>query len=45
MCTFDASKAFDKVNLLILSKITEKNHLCPLTLRLLMVIVVIVVRK
>ena len=36
MCTLDASKAFDKVNLLVLFNKLYKKHLCPLTLRLLM---------
>ena len=36
MCTLDASKAFDKVNLLVLFNKLYKKHLCPLTLRILM---------
>ena len=36
MCTLDASKAFDKVNLLVLFNKLYKKHLCPLTLRLLL---------
>ena len=36
MCTLDASKSFDKVNLLVLINKLYKKHLCPLTLRLLM---------
>ena len=36
MCTLDASKAFDKVNLQVLFNKLYKKHLCPLTLRLLM---------
>ena len=36
MCAFDASKAFDKVNLLVLFPKLYKKHLCPLTLRLFM---------
>ena len=36
MCTLDASKAFDKVNLLVLFNKLYRKHLCPLTLRLLM---------
>ena len=36
MRTLDASMAFDKVNLLVLFTKLYKNHLCPLTLRLLM---------
>ena len=36
MYTLDASKAFDKVNLLVLFNKLYKKHLCPLTLRLLM---------
>ena len=35
MCTLDASKAFDKVNLLVLFNKLYKKRLCPLTLRLL----------
>ena len=30
MCTLDASKAFDKVNLLVLINILYKKHFCPL---------------
>ena len=36
MCTIDASKVFDKVNLLVFLNKLYKKHLCPLTLRLLM---------
>ena len=36
MSTLDASKAFDKVNLLVLFNNLYKKHLCLLTLRLLM---------
>ena len=36
MCTLNASKAFDKVNLLVLFNKLYKKHLCPLTLPLLM---------
>ena len=36
MSTLDASKAFDKVNLLVFFIKIHKKHLCPLTLRLLM---------
>ena len=36
MCTFDASKAFNKVHLLALFNKLYKKHLCPLTLHLLM---------
>ena len=35
MCTLDASKPFDKVNLLVLFNKLYKKHLCPLTLHLL----------
>ena len=36
MCALDASKAFDKVNLLVLFNKLHRKQLCPLTLRLLM---------
>ena len=36
MCTLDASKAFDKVKLLVLFNKLYKKHLCSLTLCLLM---------
>ena len=46
MCTLDVSKAFDRVNSLVLFNKLYKRHLCSLTLRLLMNrITVIVVRE
>ena len=36
MCMLDASKAFDRVNLLTLSKTLYSRGMCPIYLRLLM---------
>ena len=33
MCTLNTSKAFDKIDLLVLFSKLCKKHLCPLTLR------------
>ena len=36
MCTIDASKAFDRVNLFVLFNLLRKRNFCPLYLRFLM---------
>ena len=36
VCTIDASKAFDRVNLFVLFNLLRKRNLCPLYLRFLM---------
>ena len=36
LCTIDASKAFDRVNLFVLFNLLRKRNFCPLYLRFLM---------
>ena len=36
MCTIDASKAFDRVNLFVFFNLLRKRNFCPLYLRFLM---------